>query len=81
MAWLATLEARGALKTPSDILDYYEHQQNSVAERLRYSYGTYLKRRREIPQIGRSSRVFGISKLTCQHANQTSLRDFQLLQV
>jgi hypothetical protein len=81
MARLSTLEARGALKAPSDILTYYEAQQNGLVVRLRCSYGTYFKRRRDMPQIGRSGRVFGTNKLICHHANQTNLRDFQLLQV
>lgn len=63
MARLAILEARGALKTLSDTLTYYETQQNGLAGRFLRSYDDQIDRLRDMPQIGRSGRVFGTREL------------------
>lgn len=66
MASLRTLEARGALKALSEVLDYYESQQNGVAVRFLRSYDAYLDRLRDMPQIGRYGRVFGTREIVMQ---------------
>jgi plasmid stabilization system protein ParE len=66
MARLAILEARGALKTLSDTLTYYEAQQNGLAVRFLRSYDDQIDRLRDMPQIGRAGRVFGTRELIMQ---------------
>ena len=81
MARLAALKARGALKTPSGIPQYYKHQQNGVAVRFLRSYDVYIKQLREMSQIAYSGMTFRTSKLVSKFVIQTNLRDSQLLQV
>jgi plasmid stabilization system protein ParE len=66
MARLTILEARGALKALSDILTYYEAQQNGLAVRFLRSYDDQINRLRDMPQIGRAGRVFGTRELIMQ---------------
>jgi toxin ParE1/3/4 len=66
MARLAILEARGALKTLSDTLTYYDTQQSGLGARFLRSYDDQIDRLRDMPQIGRAGRVFGTRELIMQ---------------
>lgn len=66
MARLAISEARGALKTLSDTLTYYDTQQSGLGARFLRSYDAYLDKLRDMPQIGRAGRVFGTRELIMQ---------------
>ena len=66
MARLAILEARGALKTLSDTLTYYDTQQSGLSARFLRSYDDQIDRLRDMPQIGRAGRVFGTRELIMQ---------------
>lgn len=66
MARLSILEARGALKTLSDTLTYYDTQQSGLGARFLRSYDDQIDRLRDMPQIGRAGRVFGTRELIMQ---------------
>lgn len=67
MARLSVLETIRALQTLSEVLRYYEDQQNGLGARFLRSYDEQIERLRDMPKIGRIGRVFGTRELVMQN--------------
>jgi toxin ParE1/3/4 len=67
MARLSVLETIRALQTLSEVLRYYEDQQNGLGTRFLRSYDEQIERLRDMPKIGRIGRVFGTRELVMQN--------------
>lgn len=66
MARLTILETRRTLQALSEVLDYYESQQNGLGARFLRSYDTQIEVVRDMPKIGRTGKVFGTRELVMQ---------------
>lgn len=67
MARLSVLETIRALQTLSEVLRYYEDQQNGLGARFLRSYDEQIERLKDMPKIGRIGRVFGTRELVMQN--------------
>lgn len=67
MARLSALETIRALQTLSEVLRYYEDQQNGLGARFLRSYDEQIERLKDMPKIGRIGRVFGTRELVMQN--------------
>lgn len=66
MARLTILETLRTLQALSEVLEYYESQQNGLGTRFLCAYDHQIDRLRDMPNIGRTGRVFGTRELIMQ---------------
>lgn len=66
MVKLKVIESRRALYNISEIVNYYEDQQNKLGSKFLRCYDSQIDKLREMPNIGRIGKVFGTQKLMLQ---------------
>lgn len=67
MARLSVLETIRALQTLSEVLRYYEGQQNGLGAHFLRFYDEQIERLKDMPKVGRIGRVFGTRELVMQN--------------